>query len=67
MLKDDVTMLDSYLNEELAKDRVDRSLRESDRERLIREIEGPGKARDGWQLVPLVLGSLLALVITGLV
>jgi hypothetical protein len=67
ILKDGVTMLDSYLNEELAKDHVARSLRESERKRLIREIEGPGKARDGWQLLPLALGSLLALVVTGLV
>ena len=60
-------MLDAYLNEELAKERVEKALRESEQKRLIRKIQGPGKAQDGWQLVPLALGSLLALVVTGLV
>ena len=60
-------MLDSYLNEELAKDRDKRMLRESERKRLIREIEGPRKTRDGLWLATLALGSLLGLAVTWLV
>ena len=59
-------MLDVYMNEELANDRVKRTLRESERKRLIRKIEGPRKAWDDWQLVMLALGSLLGLVVAAL-
>ena len=60
-------MLDSYLNEELAKDRDKRMLRKSERKRLIREIEGPGKAQDGLRSATLALGSLLGFVVVWLV
>ena len=54
-------MLGADLNEELARDRVARTLRESERKRLIREIEGPRKAWDGLRL------ATLAWVVVGLV
>ncbi len=60
-------MLGAYLNGELARDRVARTLREAERERLIREIEGPGKAWDGLWSATLALGSLLGLVVVWLV
>ena len=59
--------LSTHQGKDLVRGHVEGMQHKVEQDRLAGKVEGDGKAWDVWQLATLALGSLLGLVVAGLV